>query len=155
MNRWINRWNNNKKPDFLSCRCCTGLLTIKWSLLDRRVNQTRRTRLWRFVPCLRCFFDCSRVDGRGSSALFRLCVFLLLHISWSVNPMLWLLVCSDLFMPPLLLPPECHCFMVPRVGVNVWWLASHPLCAWMDTHLKLSLVIPLSYWCLYFPSVYI
>lgn len=57
-----------------------------------------------------------------------------------------------LFMPPTPPhpppPPSTDGFMAPWVGVNVSWLASHPLCARTGARLKLSLVTLLLYWCL-------
>lgn len=58
-----------------------------------------------------------------------------------------------LFMPPTLPSPPpppfgTDGFMAPWVGVNVSWLASHPLCARTGARLKLSLVTLLLYWCL-------
>lgn len=47
----------------------------------------------------------------------------------------------------LCLPFSTASFMMLWVGVNVSWLASHPLCVWMGAHLKLSVVILLLYWC--------
>lgn len=58
-----------------------------------------------------------------------------------------------LFMPPTLPSPPpptfgTDGFMAPWVGVNVSWLASHPLCARTGARLKLSLVTLLLCWCL-------
>lgn len=131
LHKQVNTWiNNNKKQTFCltgfvpGCKLSNGACSIGgWIRRDGPVSEGLY-RVWEAS-----IFLLLRCRWAWLSLFVAPCVFSWLHISWSVNPLLCLLVCSHLFMPPLLLPPECHHFMVPRVGVNVWWLESRPLWA--------------------------
>lgn len=100
----------------------------------------------------RRFHDASGGDGRVSFALFRLRVFPLLHISWSVTPVLWLLVSSHLFMPP----PSPRPSLPPALWYLEWVLMFNDLhhllsvCGWvliwsflLSSHCSIDVSTPL------------